>query len=277
MSAIISRNMRRLVSTLAFLVFTLLVGACAPNACALVLDWSTANWTPGDLNNSFDVDGDTVSDITVSITGDTTHLRPDITTGVQTPAITNSLEGGLGPTNFSLQLAADLKTQDAIIVGVSFSAQYTFGVENVSFTIFDIERGTDNERIINIYAIALDGTTQLAGTVSNLGSSVSLSGSGLTQVLTGIANSPDTGGSSGNGNATISFGSQAIRGFFFTFENDSGPPRYQSIGISDISFSPVPEVNPTVGAAAVCLFGILAMKTSRRELRRLLFRRQRNK
>jgi hypothetical protein len=223
------------------------------------------------------VNGDAANDITVSIGGDTSRLRPDPVSGQQTPAITNSLEGGLGSTNFSLQLAADLHTNDQIMVTVSFAAQYTLGIENVSFTLFDIEKGTDNERIINIYAIALDGTTHLAGTVSNLGSSVTVSGSGLTQVLTGNTNSPDTGVNSGNGNATISFGSQAILGFAFTFENDSGPPRYQSISIGDISFSPVPEVNPTVAAAAVCLFGIFAMKASRRELRRLLFRRQRNK
>lgn len=269
--------MRRSVPALAILSGLLFLGVCAPNASALVLDWSSVTWTPGSLSNSFDVDGDAVDDVTVTIGGDVTRLRSDMTTGVPTPAITNSLEGGMGPANFSLQLAADLKTHDAIIVSVSFSSLYPLGVENVSFTLFDIERGTDDERIVNIYAIALDGTTHLAGTVSNLGSAVSVSGSGLTQVLNGNANSPDTGASSGNGNATISFGSQAIQGFYFTFENDSGPPRYQSISIGDISFSPVPELNPTLAAAAVCLFGIFAMKTSRRELRRLLFRRQRNK
>ena len=41
-------------------------------------------------------------------------------------------------------------------------------------------------------------------------------------------------------------------------------------------FTPVPEMNPTVAAALVCLFGLLAMKKSRRELGRLIFWRQRN-
>ena len=269
--------MRRSAPILAILVFTLLLAVCAPNAAALVLDWSTVAWTPGDLSNSFDVDADAANDITVTISGDVDKFRQDPATGLQTPAITNSLEGGLGPTNFSLQLGADLKTNDQIIVAVDFSAQYALGVENVSFTIFDIERPVDTERILNIYAIALDGTTHLAGTVSNLGAVVAVAGSGLTQVIYGTGASPDTGANSGYGNATISFGSQAILGFAFTFENDSGPPRFQSISIGDITFSPVPEINPTAAAAAVCLFGILAMKTSRRELRRLLLRRPRSK
>jgi autotransporter-associated beta strand protein len=37
-------------------------------------------------------------------------------------------------------------------------------------------------------------------------------------------------------------------------------------------FTPVPEMNPTVAAALVCLFGLLAVKRSRRELGRLISR-----
>ena len=39
-------------------------------------------------------------------------------------------------------------------------------------------------------------------------------------------------------------------------------------------FTPVPEINPTVAAASVCLFGLLAMKTSRRRLQRLILRQR---
>jgi autotransporter-associated beta strand protein len=40
------------------------------------------------------------------------------------------------------------------------------------------------------------------------------------------------------------------------------------------ALAPVPEMNPTVAAAFVCLFGLLATKTSRRKLRHLLFRQR---
>ena len=36
-------------------------------AHALVLDWDTVAWTAGSLNNSYDLTGDAVNDITVTI------------------------------------------------------------------------------------------------------------------------------------------------------------------------------------------------------------------
>ena len=120
---------------------------------------------------------------------------------------------------------------------------------------------------------ASDGTTTFAATITGVGSSVTLSGTGLDQALTGKYIVPDSGAGSGAGNATIGFGSTAITSLTFTFA--SGPdaknnPDPQYFGLHDISFTPVPEINPTLAAAVICLFGIMAMKTSRQELRRRL-------
>ena len=77
----------------------------------------------------------------------------------------------------------------------------------------------------------------------------------MAQQLTGIAPAAD---GSANGNATISFGTNVIHGFAFTFDNSQGPPRIQEFALHDINFTPVPEVNPAWLAAAACgLFGIL--------------------
>jgi hypothetical protein len=83
-----------------------------------------------------------------------------------------------------------------------------------------------------------------------------LSGTGLTQVVDGTVTTVDTGAGSGNGNVTISFGATAIRSFTFTYGSGSGTvadPTYQHVGLSDITFTPVPELNPAWSAIGSCL------------------------
>ena len=126
--------------------------------------------------------------------------------------------------------------------------------------------GIDHEKILTIYGLLSDGT-KVAPTISGVGSAIALSGTGLNQVLTGNAAAADTGAGSANGNATISFGSYAITGFTFDFKNDGGPPRFQSIGMFDINFTPVPEVNPAWIGAGACAIAALAALWRRRKTR----------
>jgi hypothetical protein len=223
-------------------------------AQALVLDWDTVAWTPGSLNNSYDLTGDAVNDITVTITGQNSNIfTNDPATGMQTPALNQSLTGGLIPAQNSLDIAANLHTNSNLTVQLSFAQNGL--ATNVSFTIFDIDITTNSDIITNIYGVAADGT-HIAATITNLGSAVTPSGSLLTQKLTGNAGSADN---SGNGNATISFGGVAITDVFFTFGNNAGAPRYQDIAIGDISFTPVPEINPAAASAMSCLLALGAM------------------
>ena len=104
----------------------------------------------------------------------------------------------------------------------------------------------------NIYGVAPDGT-HVAATITSIGSIVSLTGLGLTQELAGIGVSPNN---SGLGNATISFGSAVITDVFFNFGNTAGAPRYQDIAIGDISFTPVPEINPAAASAVSCVIAL---------------------
>ncbi|MEY2510328.1 MAG: hypothetical protein QOE26_1091 [Verrucomicrobiota bacterium] len=224
-------------------------------AHALVLDWDTVAWTPGSLNNSYDLTGDAVNDITVTITGQNSNIfTNDPATGMLTPALTQSLTGGLTPAQNSLDIAANLHTNSNLTVQLTFGGQYGLAT-NVSFTIFDIDITTNSDIITNIYGVAADGT-HIAATITNLGSAVTPSGSLLTQKLTGNAGSADN---SGDGNATISFGGVAITDVFFTFGNNAGAPRYQDIAIGDISFTPVPEMNPAAASAISCLLALGAI------------------
>jgi hypothetical protein len=244
-------NMGKVRSPLSVFAAICLVwlGGWASPAHALILDWNTVSWNDGSLNNALDVDGDTINDITVAITSQQANIwANDPATGAQTPTVNDSLRGGLPQGEEALNLAGNLKTQSNVTVHLIFTGAQP-GAANVSFTIFDIDVTTNSDIIEMIYGVAYDGS-HVAATITNVGSAVTLSGSGLTYELTGNAASPDT---SANGNATISFGSTIITDVFFTFSNTSGAPRFQNIAVGDVSFTPVPEVNPAMAAAASCV------------------------
>jgi hypothetical protein len=247
------------------------------SAQAVVLDWDTAAWAPGATSRSFNVDvANPGNDLTVAFTGATDKFRNDPTTGSATPSINQSLEGGMNPVQKSLNLGVDFHQNSTITCTVNFSALYTLGVENVSFTIFNIDffsSGPDSwqDVIKSISAVSADGVTIVAPTISNIGPAVTLGG-GLNPTLTGNALVPDTGAGSGAGNVTISFGAP-IRSFTFTYADGVGSkpnPTFQNISIGDISFTPVPEINPAISAAVSCLFavGLTVFVQRRARLRR---------
>jgi hypothetical protein len=249
--SIITHRVRVIIATAAFL----LAAGWAGTAQALVLDWNTAPWTDGSVNNSYDLNGDGMNDVTINITkrGNSSVFTTDPTSGTQTPAINQTLTGGLSPAQNSLMIAGNLHTNTDVTVHISFTGN-TPGANNVSFSIFDIDVTTNSDIISSIYGVALDGT-HVAATITNVGPAVDLTGAGLNQVLTGNAASPDN---SANGNATISFGSAVITDLFFTFSNNAGAPFYQDIALGNLTFTPVPEINPSVAASVSCLvaFGL---------------------
>ena len=267
-----SRN--RVCQFFALALIAVLASWAAP-ARALVLDWDGVSWTPGSLSNSFNLNGDAFNDITVAITSQNPGIfTNDPTTGTMTPAINQTMTGGLIPAQNSLMIAANLHTNSNLTVHLSFTggtAGNLPGANNVSFTLFDIDVTTNSDIISNIYGVAPDGT-HIAATITNLGSAVTLGGTGLSQTLTGNAASANN---SSNGNATISFGATLITDLYFTFGNTAGAPRYQDIGIGDITFTPVPEINPAISASvsSFVAVGLTVLMQRRAKKRRLLPRR----
>ncbi len=244
------------------ILIALALGASIHTGHAVIIDWSTLTWTPGTLNNSFDVDpGPPGNDVTVAVTGDTSQLLPSFTPpNPQTPAITQTFEGGFGSAQSSLELRVDyMNTAQFVTITISF-VNYPQGVNNVSLTIFDIDAATYQDEIRSISALSTDGTTQIAPTISGLGSAVSLTGSGLSQVLDGTVSVADTGAGSGDGNATINFGVTPIQSLTFTYGSGPGAPvdpTTQKIGIFNIDFiAVVPEINPAVASFLLCVLAI---------------------
>jgi hypothetical protein len=235
-------------------------------AAATLVDWDTLGWTPGSLSNSYDIDPNkTGNDLTFTLSDNVNTF----TSGVQTPAVTMSLAGGVSPVQNSLQLSANLRSRTTITFTANFSAQYYLGVQGVSFSIFDIDLESDRDQISNIFGIATDGS-HVAATIT-VGSAVSRSGTGLTQLLVGAASSPNTGSGSQNGNALINFGNTPITGFSFSWSNNAGQPFYQEIAVADVLFNAVvPEAN--AGAAAALFCGAAAALRSHRTVLALLRR-----
>lgn len=69
----------------------------------------------------------------------------------------------------------------------------------------------------------------------------------VNATMTGIGNSPDRGVGSEGGNADLSFGTNAVTSFTFTYSlnnNSQNPPSPQGISLYDLSYTAkkVPEV-----------------------------------
>ena len=230
------------------------------DAMAVVLDWDTVTWTNGSLSNTYDVDpSNPGNDVTVSVSGNTSQLGSE-PTGEVTPALTTNLTGGLSPAQKTLTIFIDLtSTSQSVTVLVDFAAFYPQGVENVSFSLFDIDfaneggNGADfRDQLRSITAVAAVGGGTISPTITTSAGN-SLSGSGVNQVVNGIATVADT---SAAGTVLVDFGANAIRSFTFTYGSGAtqkADPTAQHMGLHDITFTPVPEVNPALAGAFSCL------------------------
>lgn len=247
----------------------LFLGLClfTPAVHAVTLDWDAVSWTAGSLSNSYDIDPSKPgNDVTVTVSGNTSQLTTELVSpNPMTPAVTTDFQGGLATAQNTLCLAVNFANQSqSVTVAVNFSANYTLGVQNVSFTLFDIDfsnasGNTYQDLLSSITALSVDGTTLVAPTITTSANN-QLSGTGLTQVVNGMASTVDTGAGSGNGNVTISFGATAIKSFTFTYGSGSGTvadPTYQHVGMHDVTFTPVPEINPAWSALGSCLLAAI--------------------
>ncbi|MEY2495563.1 MAG: hypothetical protein QOJ45_2055 [Verrucomicrobiota bacterium] len=242
-------------------------------AQGVTLDWDSHTWTNNadgtPAPNSYEIDSANAgTDVTITATGNNGAVfQKDIGPGTpQTPAVVQTFQGGLVTTENSLVLALNLANNtQSVTVTLTFSPQYTSGISNLTFTLFDIDYAnaagnTYQDQLTNIKGLAVDGTTWIAPTITTSATNT-LTGTGLSQVVTGIASANDTGANTGAGNVTISFGANAITSFQFTYGSGSAfaNPTFQHVGLYDFTFTPVPEINPGWCAVGSCLvaFGLI--------------------
>lgn len=227
------------------------------DASAVVLDWDSVTWVAGTLNNTYQADlADPDSTLTIDVT--TNSGAPLVpysgAPNPMTPVTNNAFQGGLVLTENTLTIAVDLlNPSQSITVSMSFAA--TGGATNVSFRLFDIDAGGGSQdQLTQIRALSVDGMTWIAPTITTSADNT-LVGSGLTQSVVGSGLTSSTGLTSGRGNVTIDFGTNQIQSLSFTYGNTAAQPNpaYQHFAIHDISFTPVPEINPALLSAMSCL------------------------
>jgi hypothetical protein len=230
------------------------------SASAVVLDWDGVAWTAGDLNHTFQVDPfDADSTLTIDVTANNgAPLVPySATPNPMTPVVNSVFQGGLGTIENTLTLAVNLANPtQSITVGISFAA--SGGASNVSFKLFDIDAGGGSQdQLTQIRALSIDGVTWIAPTITTSPDNT-LVGMGLAQSVVGSALTASTGLTSGRGNVTIDFGTNQIQSLMFTYGNTAAQadPSYQHFAIHDISFTPVPEMNPALLSAFSCLAAV---------------------
>ncbi len=238
---------------------------------AVLLDWDVLTWTAGSTNNSYDLNSDGTTDVTVAITRSSTNItwQNGAAVGVTGNApFTDVGSGNAGPgtggtTGKLLSLWMDVggNQNRFVTVSVTFSGMFsTSGISGVAFTLHDIDQGSYQDQVRTIRAIDTTGTTVFASSVTNSGStSDSVSGSGSTFLITGNNGAADNNTSQGD--ATISFGNTAIKSFSFVYGNPStlsGINSAQHIQMGDLFYTPkVPEVGSAVAAMAACLSAML--------------------
>jgi hypothetical protein len=256
-------------------LFLILVSAIAfaQNGNAVTLDWDFQTWSNNPDGtpkpNSYEIDGTNAgTDVTITATGNNGAIfQKDIGPGApQTPAVAQTFQGGFGSAQNSLVLALNLADNtQSVTINLTFSPQYTSGISNLTFTLFDIDYAnapgnTYQDQLTNIKGLAVDGITWIAPTITTSATNT-LTGSGLTQVVTGTASANDLGANTGAGNVIISFGANAITAFQFTYGSGAAfaSPTFQHVGLYDFSFTPVPEINPAWSAVGSCMmaFGLI--------------------
>ncbi|MCD6051823.1 MAG: hypothetical protein K0Q55_3232 [Verrucomicrobia bacterium] len=252
-------------------IFILLTTILVVTPCrAVVLDWSTVSWTAGSLSNTYDVDGDSKDDVTITISGDTSALVSGY------PTISTTMQGGLGSADDGLELRLNFTTDSqSITVTVTFLNDYV-GASDVSFSLFDIDGNrvgaSPNYRyrdyLENIVASGDSGLIAAALTDSTANA---VAGSGTNQTVTGNAAAADFGTGSGDGNVGVDYGTNNVNSVSFTFGNTGNilgdNPQEQVFAMHDVKFkSKIPEVGTTLMAVALCA-GVIGTRLIR-------FRRQ---
>ncbi|HEY1169989.1 MAG TPA: hypothetical protein VGH19_01350 [Verrucomicrobiae bacterium] len=238
---------------------------------AIVLDWSSytsLTWTQSGSTYSTSIDFDPSNagnDITISISGDTGEFL----TGYPyySPGVNSIITGGEGNNEESLLLAFNWSSRsDSVTVTLNF--HYADGIENLEFSLFDIDRLDEGNNsgfrdyISNIQASNDGGANVIPTLTQEDDDYVTIANKGKSsQTARGDEGSADN---SDNANVDFDFGTNVVDQVSFQYGNHSSAPSnpgQQGIGLYDISFNKakpkVPEVGTNLAAFCLCACVVL--------------------
>lgn len=255
-----------LFSTVALLLLTL------PGA-GVTLDWGALpegqSWTNGDTKGSFDPDpANAGNGLSINIVSNGVKFSKEHPQNVQYDP-----EMQIGNDDaYSLRLRTPGMENEKNSVTVTITFHYAAGVNNVSFSLLDVD-GSDSkaggkwiDRISAISATPVEGPADsVALTGESVNPKVSILSDSGTLGMT-VEGNPGAGDvTDHSGDVTFSTGETLITSITFTWNN---PGKYfddQAIAIGNINFTPVPEIGASLGAWILC-GGLLVL--SRRRARR---------
>lgn len=258
----------RLAICAALLVFPFL----APSSSrAVMLDWNSVTWTPGSLTKSFDIDpAHPGNDVTVTLS-----LSTGAAFQSNNPSISSTFTGGPNTATKALNMNIDL-ANPAAFVRVQIDFLYAGGVNNASFSLFDVDRssgaGTSWQDQARYFSGKSVGNNTILPThvTGSSGNSVTYNAAAGGYTATGMSNIVNSGAGSQNANVGVTYGQSYVKSMFFDYGSNSGVqanPDAQGIGLGGISFTPsaTPEVDPGAGAILGSLAALLLYLRRRRK------------
>lgn len=244
----------------------------APRAGAMVFDWDTLTWAGGNLTGTYDIDAaNPGNDIKITIAGDTGFFNSGY------PQNVTDLQGGLPTAEKNLK--TDLNwTANTMAITITIDFLYPLGADLAIIKLFDVDAGLPQTVKIKGKDVEIPGTRDWQDVIKDIqatawgggtvyptnvtaGPASVVTGSGSTWLVTGVAGSPSTGATSGDGNVTIDFGTNLLTQVKYTWAagaDSLSDPSLQFIGLYDFSFQPrIPEYHPGWISAGLC--GLLGM------------------
>lgn len=239
------------------LMASLALVASAPVGRTAIVDWDAVPWVDGNPIQTLDLNGDSVADLQVTITGSVLGSTP-----LDGPA---PYTGGFFP-HKALQLWTDPGTPGGMNVAITFlpGGLYDLGVRNLTYSLFDVDgdggAGSGTDVVTGSLATFVAGGTTQPLSMGNTAPFNTLTGPDSAMGLA-IAND-----NSAQGTVTTTYGNTAIRSFVFSYDNAISPAN--GIALGDLSFdfdvSPVPEAGTVAACAVASLVGAWGLRRMRR-------------
>ena len=234
---------------------------------AVILDWTqpSITWAGGTLSKSFDIDPSNAgNDITIAIV----YTGAGQTSGFPINTVTGSSVIGDNDASRLQIRTTGMGGTNPVTNSVTFTITFNYaaGVNNASFTLIDVDATTTGwiDRFSSINATPVTGSpNSVALTATNASSAVTtVTGSGTTGMtvvgLTAAGNITNH-----TGDVTFNTPSTPITSLTFNWNNPGPNLASQVIGLSNISFTPVPEIGSAIGALSLC-GGLIAFARRRK-------------
>ncbi|HEY0793074.1 MAG TPA: hypothetical protein VGD78_18560 [Chthoniobacterales bacterium] len=233
----------------------------AAQASVVTLDWNKVPQGALTKSGSSYVEAVNVAsgqvDVSVTPKGPVTVNRfgPD---NLRTPAVTDTIfQGGLASNFSNLSTVARFRPATGSDPTITFGIKFVGykAVRDVSFSLFDVD--ADGSRYVDQVTFQTAGAS-LTGGLDNV-----VSG----RTVTGFTPSPNLGAGSGNANVGVKYASLPSEQIVFTYHSPIRGTTLQGIGVGNVSFTVVPEVNQLAVGLAACVLGALCLRQNRRGLR----------